>query len=205
MTPIRTVFSLILLAALLLAAGCESESPSDAAPASTTATHTLTKISTRHVTTTIPPAVTLRNEPEPVPVTGIIQESESRSQGTVSPLGNYHPEYIKMDATVYTPGEVVQFYLVNKGPEITGCDYSHPPYTIFHLSPDGTRLKVSSNDPNRSYNMVISEGEPGSATGPFSLDTRRLSPGRYLIRFDCGNNVARDFVIQARAAQIISP
>jgi hypothetical protein len=110
-----------------------------------------------------------------------------------------------MDAIVYTVGEVVQFYLVNKGPDIHGCDYSHPAYTIFHLSPDGTRLKVSSYDPNRSYNMVISGDEPGSATGPFSLDTRRLVPGRYLIRFDCGNNVSRDFVIQDRLAQIISP
>jgi hypothetical protein len=190
---------------LLLAAGCESQEPSDAAPAITTATHSLTKISTRHVTTTIPPAVTPSNEPEPGPVTTIIQESESLSQGTVTGPRNYHPEYIKMDATVYTPGEVVQFYLVNKSPEITGCTYSHPAYTVYHLSPDGTRLSVSTNDPNRSYITLITEGEPGSATGPFSLDTRRLSPGRYLIRFDCGNNVSRDFVIQARATQIISP
>jgi len=204
MIPLRTMLALLLLTALLLFAGCESESPADAtSPASATATHTLTTISTRHVTTTIPPAVTLSNEPEPAPVTTIIQESESRSQGTVTQPGNYHPEYIKMDATVYTPGEVVQFYLVNKGPEITGCDFTHPTYTIYHLSPDGTRLAVSSGDPTRSYMTVISD--PDSATGPFSLDTRRLPPGRYLIRFDCGNNVSRDFVIQARAAQIISP
>jgi len=49
---------------------------------------------------------------------------------------------------------------------------------------------------------VISD--PNSATGPFSLDTRKLSPGRYLIRFDCGNNVTREFVIMSRAEAIVN-
>jgi hypothetical protein len=200
MTPIRTTLTLMLvLAVLLLAAGCESQSPQSAAPAGTTATQNPVTTPTRQVTTTIPPAITVSNEQEQVPVTTITRKPESLTQATVAQPGNYHPEYIKMDATTYSVGEVVQFYLVNKGPEITGCDYAHPAYTIYHLSPDGTRLEVSANDPNRSYITVISLSEPGSATGPFSLDTRKLSPGRYLIRFDCGNSVAREFVIMARS------
>jgi hypothetical protein len=205
MTALRTIlFLMLVMVILLVVAGCESQEPSDAALTSTTPPHPLTKISTRQptITTINPPAVTPGNEPEPVPVASTIRESESSSPATVIQPGTYHPEYIRMDAIVYTVGEVVQFYLVNKGPDIHGCDYSHPAYTIFHLSPDGTRLKVSSYDPNRSYNMVISGDEPGSATGPFSLDTRRLVPGRYLIRFDCGNNVSRDFVIQDRSVVI---
>lgn len=121
---------------------------------------------------------------------------------TIVVSGNYHQEYIRMDATTYSVGEVVQFFLVNKGPEISGCDYSHPAYTVYHLSPTGTRLPIAASDPARSYMTVISD--PNSATGPFSLDTRKLSPGRYLIRFDCGNNVAREFVIMSRAEAIVN-
>ena len=193
MTPFRSILVLLLvLTVLLLAAGCTSQSPSVPASASPTATNPLTILSTRPVTTIITPVVTPSTEPEPVPVTTMSKE-------TVAQPSNYHPEYIKMDATVYTVGEVVLFSLVNKGSEIKGCDYAHPTYTIYHLSPDGTRLEVSKNDPVRSYRTVMSIGDPGSATGPFSLDTSKLSPGRYLIRFDCGNNVSRDFVIQARS------
>jgi hypothetical protein len=103
-----------------------------------------------------------------------------------------------MDATTYSVGEVVQFFLVNKGSEIKGCDYAHPAYTIYSLSPDGSRLPVSASDPIRAYRTVMSEGEPASATGPFSLDTGKISPGKYLIRFDCGNNVGREFENIAR-------
>jgi hypothetical protein len=199
MTPIRTTLLLLLvLTVLLLAAGCTSQSPSAPASASPTATNPPTILSTRPVTTLNTPVVTLTTESEPVPVTSIMKETESISQSTIAPPSNYHPDYIKLDATVYTVGEVVQFYLVNKGSEIKGCDYAHPTYTIYHLSPDGTRLEVSKNDPVRSYRTVMT-ADPSSATGPFSLDTSKLSPGRYLIRFDCGNNVSRDFVIQARS------
>ena len=197
MTRIRIIFSLLLLlAVLLLAAGCESESAPASAPASPTATHTLVKITTRQATT-IPPVVITSAEPEPVPETILVKETESLSLGTVAPPANYHPEYIRMDATTYSVGEVVQFYLVNKGSEIKGCDYSHPPYTIYLHLPDDTRRVIASGDPTRSYLTVISDGEIASSTGPFSLDTRKLTPGRYIIRFDCGNNVAREFVIMA--------
>lgn len=135
-------------------------------------------------------------EPEPVSVV-TTKEPVASPSGTTVLSTNYHPDYIKMDAIVYKVGEVVQFYLVNKGPEISGCDYAHPAYTVYHLSPDRTRLAVATQDPNRSYTTVMSE-DPGSATGPFSLDTGRLSAGRYLIRFDCGNNVGREFVLLAR-------
>ena len=200
MNPHHTIFTLLLvLAVLLLAAGCTSQSLSAPVTASPTATNPQTIISTQPVTTIITPVITPSTEPAPAPVTSIIKETESISQNTVAQPSNYHPEYIKMDATVYTVGEVVLFSLVNKGSEIKGCDYAHPTYTIYHLSPDGTRLEVSKNDPVRSYRTVMSIGDPGSATGPFSLDTSKLSPGRYLIRFDCGNNVSRDFVIQARS------
>jgi len=193
------VVLMLLLTALLMVAGCTSESGTPAAPTGTTSITTLKTVPARSVTTTIPPAVTMSAEPEPVfevttqePVAAVTISSMTNALST-----NYHPDYITMDATVYKVGEVVLFYLVNRGPEIRGCDYSHPAYSVYHLSPDGTRLMVSTHDPNRSYTTVMS-GDPGSSTGPFSLDTGRLSPGRYLIRFDCGNNVGREFVLLAR-------
>jgi hypothetical protein len=197
MTRIRIIFSLIFLAALLLAAGCESESAPASAPASPTATPALAKITTRHTATTIPAVVTSGTEPEPVPEPTLAKETESLSPGTVTPPANYHPEYIRMDATTYSVGEVVQFYLVNKGSEIKGCDYTHPPYTVYLRMPDNTRRAIASGNPARSYLTVISEEEIASSTGPFSLDTSKLTQGRYIIRFDCGNNVAREFMIMA--------
>jgi len=194
-----TVVLMLLLTALMLVAGCESESGADTAPAPTTATVPIKTIPARHVTTTIP--TTIATTPEPEPVTEEpTQEPAITSEPTIAVSGNYHQEYIKMDSTTYAVGEVVQFYLVNKGPEISGCDYAHPPYTVYHLSPTGTRLRVSEGDPARSYMTVISD--PDTATGPFSLDTRRLSAGRYIIRFDCGNNVSREFAIMSRVEVI---
>ena len=198
MTRVRIIFSLLLLAALMLAAGCESESAPASAPASPAATPTLAKMTPRYTATTpILPVETPRADPELVPESTLAKETESLSPGTVAPPANYHPEYIRMDATTYSVGEVVQFYLVNKGSEIKGCDYAHPPYTIFLRLPDDTRRVIASGDPARSCLTVISEGEIASSTGPFSLDTRKLTPGRYIIRFDCGNRVAREFVIMA--------
>jgi hypothetical protein len=187
-----------MLAALLLAAGCTSQENSDTA-ASATAAKTLSTMPARHITPTTFPLVTISTEPDTVPVTATIEESESGSESIVAQPGNYHPEYIRMDATLYKAGEVVEFYLVNKGPEITGCSYTHPTYTIYRLFRDGTREKISSEDPNRSYLTVISKDEIASSTGPFTLGTASLIPGRYLIRFDCGNNVAREFILYAKS------
>jgi hypothetical protein len=203
MIPLRTtIILLFLLSAIVLAAGCESDSP--ATPASAPVTQTLSTIPTRHTTPVIP-SETIGN-PEPTSGTITNEAEESRSTAKASPPANYRPDYITMDATSYTTGEVVRFYLVNKGPEITGCSFSHPPYTVYSLSQIGTRTKVAESDPSWSYSMVIIANEPGSATGPLSVDTRRLVPGRYLIRFDCGNNVAREFVILPRSkTSVISP
>jgi len=199
MTPVRPILALLLaLTVLLLAAGCASQPQTPAAPSSTTVADTLKPIIPPEEITTIPPAVTMTTEPEPVPVTTTSRKPESSPLVTVDISANYYPEYIRMDATAYSVGEVVEFYLVNKGPEIKGCDYAHPAYTIYSQSPDGSRLPVSGSDPIRAYRTVMSESEPASATGPFSLDTGKLSSGRYLIRFDCGNNVAREFEIMAR-------
>jgi hypothetical protein len=191
------VVLMFLLTTLLLVAGCESEDQTAAVPSTTTPAPIKT-IATRHVTTTIP---TTEITPEPEPVTEIpTEEPAITSEPTIAVSGNYHQEYIKMDSTTYAVGEVVQFYLVNKGHEIAGCNYAHPPYTVYHLSPAGIRLPVATGDPARSYMTVISD--PDSATGPFSLDTHKLSAGRYIIRFDCGNNVSREFVIMSRAEVI---
>lgn len=187
---------MLLLSALLLAAGCESDQGAPAVPTGTTAIPTPKTIPVRFVTTAIPPADTMSVEAEPVSA-GTPKETAASHPETTALSTNFHPDYIRMDAVVYKVGEVVQFYLVNKGPEISGCDFSHPVYTVYHLSPDRTLLAVATHDPDRSYSTVMS-GDPGSATGPFSLDTSRLSAGRYLIRFDCGNNVGREFVLLAR-------
>jgi hypothetical protein len=191
---------MLLLTTLLLVAGCESQDPAPTVPAGTTIT-TQKTLPPRTIITTLPPVVTTSSEPEPVPEV-TTQQPELSPAATIIVSGNYHQEYIKMDATTYSVGEVVQFYLVNKGPEISGCDYAHPAYTVYHLSPTGTRLPIATGDPARSYMTVISD--PNSATGPFSLDTRKLSQGRYLIRFDCGNNVAREFVMMSRTDAIIN-
>jgi len=187
-----------MLAALLLAAGCTSQENSDTT-ASATVTKTLSTIPTRHTTPTTSPVVIISTEPDAVPGTATIEDSESHSENIVAQSGNNHPEYIRMDATIYKAGEVVEFYLVNKGPEITGCSYTHPTYTVYRLFRDGTREKVSSEDPARSYLTVISSDEIASSTGPFTLATASLIPGRYLIRFDCGNNVAREFILYAKS------
>jgi len=187
---------MLILTMLLFVAGCESQGPAPAAPAGTTVTMQKTP-PPRTIATTIPPAVTPGSEPEPVPEI-TTQEPVLSPAATIIVSGNYHQEYIRMDATTYSVGEVVQFYLVNKGSEIKGCDYAHPSYTIYSLSPNGSRLPVSTSVPIRAYRTVMSEGEPASATGPFSFDTGKISPGRYLIRYDCGNNVAREFEIMAR-------
>jgi hypothetical protein len=189
---------LLILAALLLAAGCASQENSDTA-ASAPATKTLSTIPTRSVPLTTLPVVTRSTEPDTVPDTPAIEESESLSESVIAQPGNSHPEYIRMDATIYKAGDVVEFYLVNRGPEITGCSYTHPTYTIYRLFRDGTREKVSSEDPDRSYLTVISGDEIASSTGPFTISTASLIPGRYLIRFDCGNNVAREFILYAKS------
>jgi hypothetical protein len=199
MISVRPILTLLLtLAILLLAAGCTSQPQTPAAPPSVTAADTLTPLTSQEVITTIPPTVNITAEPTPVPFTTTGRKTESSPAVTVDLSASYHPEYIRMDATTYSVGEVVQFYLVNKGSEIKGCDYAHPSYTIYSLSPNGSRLPVSTSDPIRAYRTVMSEGEPASATGPFSFDTGKISPGRYLIRYDCGNNVAREFEIMAR-------
>ncbi|MFA5266686.1 MAG: hypothetical protein WC379_01845 [Methanoregula sp.] len=199
MTSFRPILVLLLaLAFLLLAAGCTSQPQTPAAPASTTTADTLAPITTQEVITTIPPAVSIPAEPETIPVTATSRKPESSPVVTVALSNDYYPEYIRMDATTYSVGEVVEFFLVNKGPEIKGCDYAHPAYTIYSQSPDGSRIPVSASDPARAYRTIMSGSEPASATGPFSLDTSKLSAGNYLIRFDCGNNVAREFKIMAR-------
>lgn len=198
-TASTTVLMILLLFALTLSAGCESEEAgASAVPAVTTLPAPVKTIINPPVTTPVPPTGTT-TEPEPVPEE-TTKEPADAPAATPAVSGNYHQEYIRMDSTSYSVGEVVQFYLVNKGPEINGCEYAHPPYTIYHLSPAGIRLPVATGDTSRSYMTVISD--PNSATGPFSLDTSRLSAGRYLIRFDCGNNVAREFVIMSRVQVI---
>lgn len=195
--PVSPAIALVLcMTALLLVAGCTSEPEASADPGTTTTAPTLKTLPVRYTTTTIPPAVTM-GEPEPS-LDVSPKKPAAPPSPTISLQTNYHPDYIRMDATVYKVGEVVLFYLVNRGPEISGCNVTHPAYSVYHLSPDGTRLKVATHDPTRAFMTVISREDPGSSTGPFSLDTSRLSPGRYLIRFDCGNNVGREFMLLAR-------
>lgn len=190
---------MFLLAGLAFSAGCASEEAAQpAAPALTPLPTPHKTVIPRTMVTTVSPVETPA-EPAPVP-----EETTSQPAADPSPAivvsGNYHQEYIRLDATSYSLGEVVQFYLVNKGPEIDGCDFAHPPYTVYHLSPTGVRLPVATGDPSRSYMTVMTD--PDSATGPFSLNTGKLSAGRYLIRFDCGRNVAREFVIMSRVQVI---
>ena len=195
MISTRTIPVLLLvLALLLLAAGCES--PTDtAAPTGTTALTSTSKIPVRTVTTTIPPVTLVTGKTEPAEE--ITALPETSAAGTVRQPVSYHPEYIRMDAETYNAGDIVEFYLVNRGEEIKGCDFAQPAFSIFQLFPDGTRRKVSGNIPGISYRAVMT-ADPGSATGPLSFNTAGMVPGRYLIRFDCGNNVAREFVIYAK-------
>ena len=123
--PVGLAIALMLfLTAFLLAAGCESQNPAPATPADTTVT-TQNTLPPRTISTTNPPVVTTSREPEPSPeVTTEVQVLTPDATIVVS--GNYHQEYIRMDATTYSVGEGVQFFLVNKGPEISGCDYARP-------------------------------------------------------------------------------
>jgi len=185
---------LFVLALLLLAAGCET-TPDTAVPPGTAPAITPAKIPVRPVTTPIPPVTSGTADTEPVTEITALQETSTAETSRQS--AGYHPEYIRMDAETYNAGDVVQFYLVNRGTEIKGCDYAQPAFTIYQIYPDGTRRKVSGNIPGISYQVVMT-GDPGSATGPLNFNTAGMVPGRYLIRFDCGNNVAKEFVIYAK-------
>jgi hypothetical protein len=199
-TAYRTGVLILLLTVLVFTAGCESDDTgSSDAPSTPTLPTPVKTVTIRHTTATVPPTIfTMEPEPEMEPEE-TTQEPAGIPDETLAVSGNYHQEYIRMDATSYSVGEIVRFYLVNKGPEIDGCDYTHPPYTVYHLSPTGTRFEVSKSDPARFSTTTIVGDEPGTATGPFSIDTQRLSAGRYIIRFDCGNNVSREFVLKARS------
>jgi len=183
-----------ILALLLLAAGCET-TPDTAMPSGTTPVTITTKIQVQSQTTKIPPVTFGTADTEPVAEITALQETSAAE--TSRQPASYHPEYIRMDAETYNAGDVVQFYLVNRGAEIKGCDYAQPAFTIYQIFPDGTRRKVSGNIPGISYQVVMT-GDPGTATGPLTFNTAGMVPGRYLIRFDCGNNVAKEFVIYAK-------
>lgn len=198
MRPVYTTLVLMLvLAALLFTAGCESEEP--ATPAATTVPVTMKTIPTRHVTTTLPTTI-ITTEPVPEETT---PEPVATPVKTAVVSFNSHPEYIRLDETTYAVGEVVRFYLVNKGPEIRGCDYAHPSWTIYHISAEGARFNVSTSDPGRTTTNTIIEGEIATATGPFSLDTGRLGPGRYVIQFTCGGNISREFTLKPRVPSVV--
>lgn len=198
MNPSPTLPALLfVLAVVLLTAACESPADNPAPVSDTTMPPFQVKVPVSHVTSTIPPAtgITEKTDAIPeIPATGI---TDTFAAGTSIPPASNHPEYIRMDADFYNAGDIVEFYLVNRGDEIKGCDHAQPAFSVYQIFQDGTRRKVAGNIPGIIYRATMTD-EPSTATGPLTFNSAGMLPGRYLIRFDCGDNVAREFVIYAK-------
>lgn len=178
MTPFRIILALLVLAALLLAAGCVTQ-PVTTAPA----TGDLTPVSTPSGTQEEPLAEKTTIKPIVV-VTKTV---------TPTPTENKHPDYIKLDAEVYKAGEVVVFQLINRGTGTIRCTTSEPGYTISLLAGNRSSFVVASGGGTL---QKITELPPSTSTRRYTLNTVNLTPGMYLVEFDCDTGFAREFVIR---------
>ncbi|MFA5266687.1 MAG: hypothetical protein WC379_01850 [Methanoregula sp.] len=183
MTRIRIIFTLLLLAALLLAAGCVNPPQKTAAPDSTAApaTDDLAGGSALPATQAVSPAATLTETTIAVP-----------AKVVTSPREIKNPDYIKMDAENYKVGEIVEFKLINRGTTTIHCSTTDPGYSVSLLSGDGTPSVVARSG---GTSPVITGIPPSTPTRTYTLNTVNLTPGKYLIEFDCEKGIAREFVL----------
>jgi hypothetical protein len=187
--------ALVLVAAMVMAAGCESLPQKPVSPVTITATISAPPPTTSASTTmpTISPEVTILQQPNTVPSTLTTHESVPVDPVPETPSQSKNQDYIKMDAENYHRGEVVEFYLRNIGTEPIECGTSEPGYSVSLLFQNGSRKIVSQSG---GFLQVITEIPPGSATRTQTLDTTNWIAGRYLIQFGCGNGISREFILR---------
>jgi hypothetical protein len=169
MTPPRATLALLLLvAAVLLAAGCAGKPAVD--------NHTDTSISG------ISPAV---------------PQSKSLNNMTVVRQDNTHPEYIKMDADRYNVGEIVEFYLKNEGNETLSCMGDISSYRVYNESDESWLYPPVPVEPHPLITILptLSEIVPGSSTSVFRINTAGWVPGTYRVQFGC-LGISREYVIR---------
>ncbi|AGB02631.1 hypothetical protein Metfor_1601 [Methanoregula formicica SMSP] len=130
----------------------------------------------------------------PVPITTATPESKALYKVTIAqPNDTTHPDYIIMDSDIYNQGEVVEFYVVNKGTDTLTCTNNRASYLIIFQNENGTWEYLPEVGPPML--PKISYLKPGETLPPRRFVTTGWIPGRYRIVFDCG--IMREFEIRS--------
>ncbi|MFA4859398.1 hypothetical protein [Methanoregula sp.] len=103
---------------------------------------------------------------------------------TIAQPNGSHAEFMKMDSDVYNVGEVVEFYVVNEGPETLTCANTPPSFRIYYKKDDNTWEYQT--EAGETMSPRISYLKPGDSTRLRRLITTDWTPGRYRIVFDGG-------------------
>lgn len=161
-----TVIPMFLLVAVLMAAGCISTQTPD------------------NLTT---------EKPTSIITTPVTPESKVLYKVTIAqPNDTSHPDYIIMDSDVYNQGEVIEFYVVNKGTDTLTCANVPSSYRIFSQNENGTWDYLPEVGPPML--PKISYLKPGETLPVKRFVTTGWMPGRYRIVFECG--IMREFEIR---------
>lgn len=175
MTELRFFFmALLITAAVLMAAGCVNPPQTPVTPAVTTI-----PASTEETTLSTPPSTT-------VPVT------EPVVTANITRPAILNPDYIKMDAESYKSGEVVEFKLINRGTGTVVCPATDPGYTISFLPEGGSAVFVASGG---AQTREVTKLTPSTWTKAYTLNTANLTPGTYIVEFNCDTGYSREFVV----------
>ncbi|WP_158491355.1 hypothetical protein [Methanoregula formicica] len=174
---------LIILVAMLFIAGCTTAPVSENQTMITTATTVIT----------------------PSPVVTSTPQSKVFYTATIAQQNSSHPERIRMDSDVYNKGEIIEFYLVNEGPDAITCIGELTECRIFFWKNESNWEElprpVGAYYPPATYQLCsVSNRGPsylgaGQRTPVFHLITTKWVPGRYKIQSDC-LNASREFILR---------
>jgi hypothetical protein len=123
---------------------------------------------------------------------------------TIAQQNSSHPERIMMDSDVYNQGEIIEFYLVNDGPDTISCIGDFTECRIFFWKNESyweerPRPVNAYSPPQPTQLCCVSNREPsymGASQGipVFHLITTEWIPGRYKIQSDC-LNASHEFIL----------
>jgi hypothetical protein len=100
---------------------------------------------------------------------------------------------IRMETDVYTPGDVVEFVIINERSNDLSCSDTPPSFSVRYQKGTGqwvTRMGVENPAPGNTTHL-----HPGDSTAPYRFVTTGWAPGRYRIVSDCG--VSREILLRA--------
>jgi len=110
-----------------------------------------------------------------------------------------------MDSDVYNQGEIIEFYLVNDGPDTISCIGDFTECRIFFWKNESSweerpRPVNAYSPPQPTQLCSVSNREPsymgaGQRTLVFHLITTEWVPGRYRIQSDC-LNASHEFILK---------